>query len=59
MRSDLKESKEGGLPSKRTGKSIPCRGPKTEMAQELTVELIQGIWGLRVSEAEQAVQESM
>ena len=56
---DLNESREGFCRRGR-GRSFHIDGPKTEKAQEPTVEsLVRGIWGLRVSEAEQRVREGV
>ena len=52
---DLKESREGFC-QRGKGRSIHVKGPKTEKAQEPTV---QGTWSLRVSEAEWRVWESV
>ena len=55
FRLHLNESKEGFC---RRGRSFHADGPKTEKAQEPTVEsLVRGIWRLRVSEAERRVRE--
>ena len=55
----MNESREGFCQRGR-GRSFHVEGPKTEKAQEPTVEsLAQGIWKLRISEAECRVQEGV
>ena len=55
----MNESREGFC-QKGRGRSFHVDGPKTEKAQEPTVEsLVQGIWRLTVSEAEWRVWEYM
>ena len=52
---DLKESREGFCGIGR-GRSFHVEEPKMEKAQEPAVEsLVQGIWRLRVSEAERRI----
>ena len=57
----LKESREGFCPRGRT-RPFHIEGPKTEKGWEPTMEissLVQGIWKLRVSEAERRVREGV
>ena len=57
FRLDLNDSREGFCQTER-GRSFHADGAKTEKVQESTVEsLVQGIWRLRVSEAEWRVWE--
>ena len=59
FRLDLNESREGFCRRGR-GRSFHVDGPKTEKALEPTVKgLVQGIWRLRVSEAERRVREGV
>ena len=59
FRLDLNESREGFCRRGR-GRSFHADGPKTKKAWEPTVEsLMQGIWKLRVSEAERRVREGV
>ena len=58
VRLDLKESREG-FSWRGRGRSFHVNGLQTETAQEPTAEsLVQGIWRLRVSEAEQRLWEA-
>ena len=59
FRLHLSESREGFFQRGR-GRSFLVNKPKTEKAREPTVKgLVQGIWRLRVSEAEWTVREGV
>ena len=59
VRLELKESREG-FSRRGRGRSFHVDGPQTETVQEPTAEsLVQGIWRLRVSEAEWRLWEAV
>ena len=56
---NLNESRDG-FRRRGRGRSFHVEGPKTEKAQEPTVEsLVRGLWRLRVSEAKQRVRDGV
>ena len=56
---NLNESRDG-FRRRGRGRSFHVEGPKTEKAQEPTVEsLVRGIWRLRVLEAERRIREGV